>query len=1243
MLKHRRRRERAERRLAATQENLERLGDLVREVRRQIRPLERQAAAARSHAALAEELRDRAPATWPGSELAALGDATPGRGGRAGRAGGGGDRAAAGRRRRARRAAAAAAAELSSRREEDLAVRPRPGPGPGRADPGDGRRAAGAVAGRWPPPSTRRPTSTSCRRSRRRGPGWPTSWPRPTDRGDGARSRSRASTGPSRALADDERPTPRRGGTAPTSGRGRGALTAARGRIEMLRRRAIDQDRRNLAALDRRIVDGRGADRRRSTGRPSDLATTATELGGRGRPARRRGRGGRRRGQPTRSRRAETAERTAAVAEQQRHRTAARAEALARALEELEGAGGRRAAGRRRRGRRHAGRPGRDRCRAGRRRSRPRPARRWRPSSSTAGRPFARRWRRLREQGATGAVLAARAATGAAPSRRRTVPRSAARPGAEPVRPHVRRAGRAGAPGAVARGSEAVLDVARRPGRPGRRLGAGRRPGARPSGPGRRDRPTGDRFADAGWRVRSATGVVTAAAVEEASAGPRRRRCRPTGPPASWPSARRALEAARVAARHRGPGRRPARGRPGGRRRPTGRVRPRSGTGSPPSWRTPRRARDEAATQVEADRAALAELEAGLPALEATAAEATDAGGGGRGGVGGAAGPPGRAAPADPGARGAARPALDERRRVLTQRQAEVERRLEGHAEEREAAAARRQRLEADGVALERLGRLVGRGAREARRGVLEALRTDYRHQVEAVRAGRGAARVAPPRPGRGRAAGWSRCASGPGRSTWRPPRSALRTEAADRAGPPRAGQRPGRRGRRAARPSCPTDVTAADHADDAGRQAGDARPGQPAGPRGAVGARGAAPGAGDPDRRRPVGPARAAGGHPRRSTTRSCSRSPRPRPTSTSTSRRSSPCCSPAGPAGSSLTEPDDLLHTGVEIEVRPAGRNVRRVSLLSGRRALAGRAGVPLRRLPQPAVALLPDGRGRGGARRRQPAPVPRPGPRVPRRGAADHRQPPEADDGDRRRPLRRDDGPGWVVTGGEPEGGQGAGGEPRRDRPVDRPRRSSPARCGRRRGRRTSSGVSHRRGPGARAADPDPPGAHRRRPARRDRRTAAAPDAARAAPAGGSGARGRRGAAPRPRPRPRSPGRRRASGSGWARPGPLLRLRAVRGRATVDAATWDELEEALLRADVGVATTQALLADLRRRVQAKEVAGGDGLLGALRADLRRPARGRAAVGRGHRRRAGGRRPPDRRTAGAAGRRRDRRPGRP
>ncbi len=58
VLKHRRRKERSERRLAQTQENLERLGDLVREIRRQMRPLERQAASARSYSDVENELRD---------------------------------------------------------------------------------------------------------------------------------------------------------------------------------------------------------------------------------------------------------------------------------------------------------------------------------------------------------------------------------------------------------------------------------------------------------------------------------------------------------------------------------------------------------------------------------------------------------------------------------------------------------------------------------------------------------------------------------------------------------------------------------------------------------------------------------------------------------------------------------------------------------------------------------------------------------------------------------------------------------------------------------------------------------------------------------------------------------------------------------------------------------------------------------------------------------------------------------
>lgn len=57
ILKHRKRKERAERRLASTEANLMRLTDLLREVRRQLRPLERQAEAARRQGDLLAELR----------------------------------------------------------------------------------------------------------------------------------------------------------------------------------------------------------------------------------------------------------------------------------------------------------------------------------------------------------------------------------------------------------------------------------------------------------------------------------------------------------------------------------------------------------------------------------------------------------------------------------------------------------------------------------------------------------------------------------------------------------------------------------------------------------------------------------------------------------------------------------------------------------------------------------------------------------------------------------------------------------------------------------------------------------------------------------------------------------------------------------------------------------------------------------------------------------------------------------
>jgi fused signal recognition particle receptor len=63
----------------------------------------------------------------------------------------------------------------------------------------------------------------------------------------------------------------------------------------------------------------------------------------------------------------------------------------------------------------------------------------------------------------------------------------------------------------------------------------------------------------------------------------------------------------------------------------------------------------------------------------------------------------------------------------------------------------------------------------------------------------------------------------------------------------------------------------------------------------------------------------------------------------------------------------------------------------------------------------------------------------------------------------------------------------------------------------------------------------------------------------------------------------------------------VRALRGRGSVDGQTWVDLEEALLRADVGVATTTALLDDLRERVRSGDLRGPDAVVAALRDALR------------------------------------------
>lgn len=62
------------------------------------------------------------------------------------------------------------------------------------------------------------------------------------------------------------------------------------------------------------------------------------------------------------------------------------------------------------------------------------------------------------------------------------------------------------------------------------------------------------------------------------------------------------------------------------------------------------------------------------------------------------------------------------------------------------------------------------------------------------------------------------------------------------------------------------------------------------------------------------------------------------------------------------------------------------------------------------------------------------------------------------------------------------------------------------------------------------------------------------------------------------------------------------SVLGRSAIDAETWDELEEALIRADVGVGTTTSLLDDLRSRVKQEGMKDPSELVEALKTDLKK-----------------------------------------
>ena len=108
------------------------------------------------------------------------------------------------------------------------------------------------------------------------------------------------------------------------------------------------------------------------------------------------------------------------------------------------------------------------------------------------------------------------------------------------------------------------------------------------------------------------------------------------------------------------------------------------------------------------------------------------------------------------------------------------------------------------------------------------------------------------------------------------------------------------------------------------------------------------------------------------RSTSASSRSSPRRTPTSSEQFERVFARLFPGGEGRLVLTDPDDMLTTGIEVEARPPGKKVKRLSLLSGgERSLVAVALLVaiFKARPSP---VLHHGRGRGRARRHQPRPA-------------------------------------------------------------------------------------------------------------------------------------------------------------------------------------------------------------------------------------------------------------------------------
>ncbi len=706
VLKHRRRRERAERRLAATAENLERLGDLVREVRRQIRPLERQAAAARSHDTVASELL-AVRRYLAGAELAEL----------------------TARRRTAAQSlavcrdeetelhesleqldaeATSTTAQLSSRREEDLAN----------------------VLGRVQGLVERARGTSAVLRERARGVVAALDAAADVDvvstlEAEGARLANELTA----AAADED------AGGAPERTELEAALAALDAEEAGLRERWSDvlgddapdeaiarvRARTELvarsAAREQQDIDGLGArvgslaERAAGAAVRADLLTTASEALEQATAGLEAEVAGRTVELESAAHTAEAAQVSADEAEEARHRTAARAEALERALADLQGAGGRELL--------------RDvdgvvgslvdlvEIDDG-----------WEAAFEAAagagvatvvvdGRRSAQAaLATLRERGVTGAVLAPRAGAGAGASGMR----DALPPGssAELVRGHVR-ARRGGA------AAESVLDTL-----VGRAVRVDGWEEAIDLSLARDDlivvTPEGDRFAATGWRVRSATGVVTAAAAEEA-------RRRAADAAAAAELARAHLTESRIALAR-------ARDARAAAERAADRHASACEAGRADLARATEEQRrlggelDDARAAVTMAQRVLAEVTAEQLQLARSLPDLEEALAGWRSLEEQRAQLWARRQEIEVRVAGVA-----ERRRVLAERQAEVERRLQGHAEERATAASRRRRLEDEGTAVARLEALVE--LEHARLdAIFEALRHDYQDQVDAVRAG---------------------------------------------------------------------------------------------------------------------------------------------------------------------------------------------------------------------------------------------------------------------------------------------------------------------------------------------------------------------------------------------------------------------------------------------------------------------------------------------------------------------------